>query len=1070
MRVLAACLLLATAAQAQGTLLLREPTVSDRHVAFAYGGDLWVVGRAGGEARRVTTFPGVEQLPHLSPDGTRLAFSAEYDGNTDVYVVPVAGGEPERLTWHPGADLARGWTDDGRVLFASARHAAPIGLPTFYTIAPGDPMPERLPLGRAQEGDLHGRRLAYQKVTQWDPEWRGYRGGQANPIRVLDLETLDETELPWDGSVDVEPVWLSETVFFLSDRDDATNVWSYDTRAGALRQRTFHADYDVKHLDAGGGAVVYEQGGRLHLLDPDTDETTPLTIHARGDLPWARAQWESVDDAITNASLSPTGQRVVLEARGEVFTVPVEQGDWRNLTESAGAADRYPAWSPDGAHVAWFSDASGEYQLMIGDPAGIDPPRALDLPGPAYYYQPTWAPDSESVAFTDTDRNLWVMDVASGEATRVDGDAFAHPERSLDPVWAPGGRYLAYAKRGANQFRRVWVWDAETGETHAVTDGLSDAYAPAWDASGDYLYVLASTNLGVASGWLDMSAFEREVTAAPYLIVLDAETPSPLLPRSDEEPVAEEDEDEEGEDEAEDEEPAPFEIDFEGIASRTLALGLPEAPYVGLMAGEAGVLFLAESEGGPATLHRYSLDDREAAPFLSGVTAASVSHDGSKLVYGAGGQWGVVPTSGSPSVGEGALALGLRARIDPAAEWAQIFDEAWRFQRDYFYAPNLHGADWGAVREMYEPWLEHVRHRSDLTYVLDVLGGETSVGHSFTGGGDEPDIASVSVGLLGADFEAENGRYRVARVYTAEAWNPDLSAPLAAPGVNVAEGDYLVGVDGRELTMGTNLYRPFEGTAGRQTVLHVNDRPTFDGARRVTVVPVGSEGGLRQRAWVEDNRRFVDEASGGRLAYVWVPDTGGAGYESFNRYYFAQQDRDGAVIDERFNGGGTAADYIVDVLARERYGYFNNPVGEREPWSTPMAGIWGPKVMLVNEMAGSGGDLLPYMFRARAIGPLVGTRTWGGLVGIWDTPGLVDGGYITAPRGGFYDLDGRWAVENEGVAPDVEVENTPRAWAAGRDAQLERAVEIALEMLAEDPVERLPEPLPPVRSRRPTGG
>jgi tricorn protease len=1080
---LAVLVVASAVASAQETRLLREPTVSDRHVAFAYAGDIWVAGRDGGEARRLTSFPGVESLPHLSPDGRSVVFSGAYDGNTDLYLVPTAGGEPERLTWHPAPDLARGWTADGRVLFVSGRDNAPRPMPAFFTIAPGEAMPERLPVPRAHEGDVQDGRLAYEKVTRWDPEWRGYRGGQAQPIRLLDLDTLDETTVPWEGSVDTQPVWIGETVYFLSDRDDATNVWAYDTGSGDLRQLTQHADYDVKSLDAGGGALVYEQAGRLHRLDPETGEARALQITARGDTPWARTQWEEVDDAITNASLSPTGQRALVEARGEIFTVPVEDGDWRNLSRASGAADRFPAWSPDGQHVAWFSDASGEYQLVIGDPAGIEPPRALDLPAPSFYYTPTWAPDAERIAFTDTDRNLWAMDVASGEAVRVDGDAYAHPQRSLDPAWSPDGRFLAYAKRGDNQFRRVFVWDAETGETHAVTDGLSDAFSPAWDAGGKYLYTLASTNLGVASGWLDMSAFERDVTFAPYLVVLDAETPSPLLPQSDEEPAPDDDADDEGDDEEEeadaeedtdaegDADDLPtVEIDFEGIADRTLPLDLPEANYVELMAGAEGVLLLAEIGDEGATLHRYSLEDREAEPFLSGITAASVSHDGQKLLYGAGDTWGVIETSGSPSVGDGALSLGLRARIDPAQEWAQIFDDAWRFQRDYFYAPNLHGADWDAVRAMYRPWLAHVRHRSDLTYLLDVMGGETSVGHSFTGGGDQPDVETVPVGLLGADVEVEDGHYRIARIYTGEAWNPDLHAPLAVPGVDVSEGDYLVGVDGQPLTAATNLYRPFEATAGRQTVIHVNDRPAFEGARRVTVVPVASEVGLRQRAWVEDNRRLVDRRSGGRLAYVWVPDTGQSGYESFNRYYFAQQDRDGAVIDERYNNGGTAANYIVDVLARERYGYFNNPVGERRPWSTPIAGIWGPKVMVVNEMAGSGGDLLPYMFRARGVGPLVGSRTWGGLVGIWDTPPLVDGGYITAPRGGFFDLEGRWAVENEGVAPDVDVEVTPRDWVEGRDAQLVRAVDLALEMLEEEPVVRLPEPPPPVRARRPSTG
>jgi len=490
------------------------------------------------------------------------------------------------------------------------------------------------------------------------------------------------------------------------------------------------------------------------------------------------------------------------------------------------------------------------------------------------------------------------------------------------------------------------------------------------------------------------------------------------------------------------------------------------------------VVFYAElgSGGGPfgggsVTLHRYDLSQQESKEFTKGVSSFILSHDRKKMLLGSRGSWRVVGTDAPPAEGKGALKTSsMRMKVDPPAEWRQMFREAWRFQRDYLYVENLHGADWDAVYRMYQPWVEHIGHRADLTYLLDILGGEVSIGHSFVGGGDMPDVERVSTGLLGADIEVDQGHYRLAHIYSGENWNPGLRAPLSAPGIDARVGDYVLAVNGREITTDQNFHSYFEGTAGRQTVLLLNDRPSVEGSREVTVVPVSSEGGLRRRAWIEGNRRKVDELSGGRLAYVWLPDTGQGGYTAFNRYYFAQQDKPAAVIDERFNGGGSAADYMVDVMARKLHGYFNSPVGDRRPFTSPQAGIWGPKVLIINETAGSGGDLLPYLFRQMGIGPLIGTTTWGGLVGIWDTPSLVDGGRITAPRGGFFDLEGKWAVENEGVAPDIRVEQTPKEFLAGGDPQLERAVEECLQLLERNPVTLLPEPEPPVRAKRPTTG
>jgi tricorn protease len=1071
------------AAQAQ-TLLLRQPTVSQRHIAFAYANNIWIVPREGGDARRLTSFQGQESNPRLSPDGRWVAFSGQYGGNTDVYVVPVEGGEPHRLTWHPMPDVVQGWSPDGRrVVFASGRSSAPTpGATRFWTVSVDGGLPEPLAIPRGWQGGYSpdGQRFAYRMANSFDEEWRNYRGGQNRPIWILDLRSHDLVTPPWEGSKDVNPAWVGETVYFLSDRDWLMNIWAFDTRSRELRQVTRFTDYDVKTLEAGGGAVVFEQAGRIHLLDPATGRHAPVHITVRGDFPWLAPRWQDVQDRMTNAAISPTGRRAVFEARGEIFTVPAEKGDWRNITGTPGVAERNPAWSPDGLWISYFSDASGEYQLVLAPQDGIGARRTIALPDPSFYFTPQWSPDSKKILFTDTGLRLWVVDVESGRATLADTDNYMAPERTMNPVWSPDSKWIAYAKRLHSQFHAIFAWQVETGRTVQITDGMADATWPAWDASGKYLYFLASTNYGLNTGWLDMSSYDRPVTRAIYLAVLRKGEASPLLPESDEEgaptPARPAGQDTSASASAS----VTVTIDADGLAQRMVPLNVTPRNYGRLRAGPAGMVFVMEdipatgTGEGPApgaTLHRYSLRDRRTTPFVTNLATYTTSTDGKKLLYrtsGAAGAWHIVDASAAPpQAGAGRLNTALRMLVDPRAEYRQMFDEGWRFQRDFLYVPNLHGADYHRTKAMYQPFLEHVRHRSDFTYLLDVLGAEVAVGHSYVSGGDFPVIPQVSVGLLGADFEIANGRYRVTKVYSGESWNPQLRGPLAQPGMEVNAGDYILAIDGADLAGTDNIYRLLEGTANRQTVLTVNATPSPNGARRVTVVPVASEAALRQFDWVEGNRRTVDQLSGGQLAYVYLPNTGGPGYAFFNRYYFAQQDRPGVVVDERFNGGGSAADYMVDIMARDLHGYFNNPVADRRPFTTPGAGIWGPKVMIINEMAGSGGDLLPYMFRRMQLGPLVGTRTWGGLVGIWDTPQLIDGGTMQAPRGGFFDRDGKWAVENEGVAPDIEVEMTPKDVIAGRDPQLERAVEEALRLLREHPVVLRPEPPPPVRSRRP---
>lgn len=1052
---------------AQGTRLLRQPTISDQSIVFVYANDLWIVGRNGGKANRLTSNAGGETSPHFSKDGKMIAFTGQYDGNADVYVIPSTGGEPKRLTWHPGGDNVTGWTPDGKVLFSSGREGKPTQESKFFKVSSNGGMPEALPVPRGVDGQVSadGKMIAYQQISFWDPEWRNYRGGQAKPIWIMDMKNHELKMTPrTDNERHTSPVWLDGIVYYLSERDFANNVWSYNPKTGKDKQLTFHSDFDVKNLDAGGGMLVYEQGSYLHSMNPASGQSTQLTIEVAGDMNWGRPRWVTANaNQLVNANLSPSGKRAIFEFRGEIISVPKKDGNWRNLSRNDEAADRSPVWSPDGSKVAWFSDRSGEYTLMIGDQEGLEEARSITLPNQTFYFVPTWSPDGKYIAYTDTDYNLWFVDIDSGNAKKVDTERYAHPNRSMNPVWSPDSKWITYVRLLDSQFKVVKAHNVDTGETLQLTDGMSDAISPVWDESGKYLYFLASTNYGMGTGWLDMSSYNVPVTRALYMIVLNNDDPSPFLPLSDEEATAKEEKKEEEKGNA-------VKIDMEGIQQRILSVPVPIRNYAGLIQGPEGHVFYSElvpNQG--VKLHRYSLKDRKAVEFMSSVAFATTSADRKSLLYRNGNTWGIVSTTGgAKKPNEGRInTSGLRVKVNPPAEYKQIFKEGWRYMRDFLYVDNTHGAPWDDVWKWYSPWIDHVRHRSDLNYVVDIMSGEIAVGHSYVSGGDYPTLTSDRVGLLGADLSKQRNGYRIDRIYNGESWNPGLRSPLSGPGININEGDYILQVDGEDVSTDRNIFSYFSGTANRQVKLLVNDKAKKDGARLVTIQTVTNERGLRQFAWVEDNRRKVDELSEGKLAYVYVPNTGNGGYTYFNRYFFAQQDKKGAVIDQRNNGGGSAADYIVDVLARKLHGYFNSRVEGNRPFTTPGAGLWGPKVMIINERAGSGGDLLPYMFRKMEIGPLIGTLTWGGLVGTWDTPRFIDNGRMVAPRGGFYDTDGNWAVEGDGVAPDIAVEQYPKDVIAGKDPQLERAVAEALKLMKTEGIELKPEPAAPIRWKRP---
>jgi tricorn protease len=1060
---------------AQSGLLLQKPAISASQITFAYAGELWIVGRAGGDAHRLTAGFGLESYPVFSPDGAMLAFAGEYEGNLDVYVVPAAGGVPRRLTHHPDPDVPVGWTPDGKqIVFRSPRSSYARFLRLFTVPFEGG-QPTELPLPMAEDGSLSpdGKRIAYVPLSN-KPQFpdrfrplRNYRGGSAALVWIADLADSSIVKVPRTDSNDFNPMWVGDTIYFLSDRDGPTALFACDPAGKQVRRVLDPERDDIKSASACTDAIVYDRFGAIHVFDIKLNKSSPIDIRVTADLPGVRPKFEKVAKSIQKAGLSPNGARAVFEARGEVLTVPAEKGDVRNLTNTVGAAERDPSWSPDGKWIACFSDESGEYELHLRPQDGRGEVKKLKVgDGNSFFYNPVWSPDSKRIAYGDKRMNLWIIDLDSGKSTRVDTAPY-DDDPPAGAAWSPDSKWLAFSRQLKTYLNAIYLYSLESGKVQQITDGMSDARFPAFDKGGKYLYFTASTDIGPAVG-SGMSILNRPVTRAAYVAVLSKDSPSPLAPESDDEKDIK-DADKDKKDADKDKKDAvkePVKVDLEDLDQRTLHLPVPARNYVGLFAGKAGSFFLIEApllaglddgpgaEGPPAaTIHRFDLSKRKIEKFVDAASQVAVSDNGEKLLYRAGEGWFLVATAQPPKPGEGALKMdGMEVRVDPRAEWRQIYREVFRLQRDFLYDPNFHGYDLAGAWAEHAPRLNGLGSRHDLNYLLDELLAGLSLQHVYLAGGDVPRAEGRKGGLLGADFRVENGRHRITKIYRGESWNPGLRAPLTQPGANVKEGEYILAVNGLELRGEDEVYRLFEGTAGKQTILKVSPAPDGKDSREVIVVPTGSERPLRNLAWVDANRRTVDRLTNGRVAYIYLPDTSVQGYARFNRYFFAQAGREAAIVDERFNGGGLLADHVVDYLRQPIRNYATTRDGSDQAF--PTSAIPGPKVMLINEQAGSGGDYLPYTFRQSGLGPLIGKRTWGGLVGIGGYPQLVDGGGVTAPRWGLWFPNGRWDVENRGVAPDIEVEFDPMVVRAGKDPQLEKAVEIVLAELAKNPVKR----------------
>jgi tricorn protease len=1053
----------------QDTRMLSQPAISATHLAFIYAEDLWVANADGSLPRRLTVDEGVESSPVFSPDGKLIAFSAQYDGNTDVFVVPVQGGIPTRLTWHPGNDLVKGFTPDGKsVLFTSQRAVFTNRYAQFFTVPVTGGFPTALEVPTAWSGGYSpdGKSIVYNPLSDNFKQWKHYRGGTNSVVWIFSTPDKSAIKIPQPegGSNDAGPIWIGNTIFFRSDRNGEFNIFSYSTTSKEIKQLTTFKDFPVINMSGTTNTLIFEQAGYLHTYNLSDGSSKKLTIGIAADLLELRARYVKGASYIRSADISPSGSRAVFDFRGDIITVPAEKGDARNITATTGAHEKYPTWSPDGKSIAYFSDESGEYQLYIKSQDGKTAAKAYPLTGAGFYATLRWSPDGKKISFSDNSRALFLFDIASGTTKKIDADELYTPGafRNLFGCWSPDSKWFAYTKVSDTNFKRIYCYSVDQSKAFPVTDGLSDSADPVIDPTGKYLIFTASTDAGPVINWFDQSNNDMRLTNSIYLLTLQRETISPFVKENDEEtgkPDA-------GSPANASSKTNSFRIDFDGIENRIVDVPIKPGNYQSLGMGKEGeLMYIAHNPDGTSTLHKYDIKKRKDSDVVE-VDSYTLSADGKKMLYAKGSTWTISNAGEKPESGKGVLSTGdLQVRIDPLAEWPEIFDEAWRINRDYFYDPGMHGADWNAIKKKYAQFLPDLSCRTDLNTLIQWMCSELAVGHHrLTAQGDKLNTApTVNGGLLGADFSVANNRYQLKKIYGGLNWNPNLRSPLTEPGVNAKVGDYILAVNGKEITAADNLYKFFEATAGKIVELAIGPNPTLIGSRVVNVVPIENELSLRNRDWVEGNLKKVTEATKGQVAYVYVPNTTTLGHEYFKRYFYPQANRKAIIIDERFNGGGQLADYYIGLLQRPYQSHWHLRYGKE--LKTPTASIQGPKVMLIDETAGSGGDMLPWMFRKFNVGPLVGKRTWGGLVGILGFPEFIDGGGVTAPNLAIWTKDG-FIVENVGVAPDIEVEQTPSEILKGRDPQLEKAIEVVMKELEKNPVEEPVRPAFPTRAKQ----
>ena len=1056
--------------------MLRYPAVSASKIAFVYAGDVWLVAKSGGIAERLSTPRGEETFPRFSPDGTVIAFSGNYDGNTDIYVVPVSGGVPKRITHHPAADRVLGWYPDGSaLLYATGMTSGKDRFNQLYRVGKDGGLPKRLPVPYGEFGAVSpdGKLLAYVPISTDFRTWKRYRGGMAPDIWLFDLEKKTAKNITQNAANDSLPMWNGKTLYFLSDRDAnmRANIWAYDLITGATRQVTMFAEYDVAFPSIGPSDMVFQNGDRLYLLDLASEKVSEVKVQVVTDRATLKPRQENVSKLIRNADVSPSGKRALFEARGEVFSVPAENGVILDLTGSPGVAERFPAWSPDGKTVAYFSDRSGEYELTIRPADGSGAERKVTSLGAGFRYRPTWSPDSKKLVFVDQAMRINLCDVETGKFTVVDKGLYMF-EGELEGFrvsWSTDGRWFAFARDAENRNSVIFLYDCKSSTLHRVTSDFYAAFAPTFDPDGKYLYVLTNRTFKASYGELDATWIYANTTNVAA-ISLRKDVPSPLAPRNDVE-GKDEKKDEKKDDKAKDvkKPPKPVEIDLDGFEQRLIVLLPPAGNYAELAAVTGKVLYrrvprtgAADPEKEKSPIVSYDLEEREEKTILADADGFVPAADGKKLLTWKKDTYAIVEVKPDQKT-EKTLATGdLAAVVDPVAEWRQIFNDVWRFERDFFYDPGMHGVDWNVMRMRYGKLLDDAVTRWDVNFILGELIAELSSSHTYRGGGDIEKPLERGVGLLGADFALDAGYYRIANILDGAPWDSEARSPLKMPGVNVKEGDYLLAVNHVPLDTTKDPWTVFQGLADKPVLLTVNGKPSMEGAREVLVDTIKDDYRLRNLAWINGKREWVEKASGGRIGYVYVPDTGINGQTELMRQFRGQIHKEGLIIDERFNSGGQIPDRFVELLNRPVSSYW--AVRDGKDWQWPPVANAGPKVMLINGWSGSGGDCFPLFFKQAGAGPLIGTRTWGGLIGMSGSPTLVDGGYVTVPTFGIYSTEGKWIVEGHGVDPDIEVVDDPARMADGGDPQLERAIEEVMKSLAAHPPRPPAKPVYPVRS------